>query len=798
MFVGTTLLYPCALAGLCLGVGLLVDRLAGGWVPGALLAPLGAAGLIGLSQLATIPAWLAPATPWLMLALATSGLALGRARARALLTATASGPLPALASAVVYLLALAPVLIAGRTTFSSFGALSDSAVHMAGADYLIHHGQNYGHLDLRNSYGQFIKGYYGTSYPSGADTLFGGSALLLGLPLIWAFQPFNAFMLALGFGPAWLLARYLGLRRGWALLAGVTAMLPALVYAYELLGSIKEITTLPLLLACGCLVSRPQVWIGRGARGAVPLALLFAGGVSALGPAFGAWALASLIVLLPVVLAGRSMPPRGNLLVAGLAGALVLLVAALPTWKHLGAALRVAGTIASTSNSGNLHEPLHSSQVLGVWLDGSYKLTPAGGVGRLSDILTAIVGFAVVLGAVNCVRRRAWGVGGWIAAMVLTWLVISRTLTTWASAKTLVLTSPAVMLAAWAGVALLRELRPRLVAIVAAGSVAAAIAVGVFVSDELQYNTANLAPTARYEELASVNRRFAGGGPTLFTDFDEYSLYELRELDVGTPNFAYFPPALASVAGGYGRPFTLDELPPAALSAYPLIVTRRDPAASRPPRAYRLVWQGTYYMVWRRERGTAAAVTHTRLSGTGAQRCAAIADAARAAGSSGSLTGALAPRLVTVALARSRRPAGWGSARHGVVMKRAGTLRASFSIPATGGWDLWLRGRLMPRIGVGVDGRPVGSVAGQLSGNSLVSALAPPIKLHLIAGLHSLEIHRASPSLAPGDRGAAVLTGVLLSPAAEPAAGTLVTLPSSAWRQLCPRSLQWVESYRRG
>ena len=92
---------------------------------------------------------------------------------------------------LAYLLALAPVLLSGRAGFSSFMALSDSAVHMIGADYLIHHGQDYAQLDLRNSYGQFIDDYYGTGYPSGADTLFGGSALLLRLPLIWAFQPFN-------------------------------------------------------------------------------------------------------------------------------------------------------------------------------------------------------------------------------------------------------------------------------------------------------------------------------------------------------------------------------------------------------------------------------------------------------------------------------------------------------------------------------------------------------------------------------------------------------------------------------
>jgi hypothetical protein len=75
-------------------------------------------------------------------------------------------------------------------------------VHLIGADFLMRHGQHYAHLDLRNSYSRFIHFYYDTSYPSGADTLFGGSAFLLGLSLMWAFQPFNAFVLALAAGPA--------------------------------------------------------------------------------------------------------------------------------------------------------------------------------------------------------------------------------------------------------------------------------------------------------------------------------------------------------------------------------------------------------------------------------------------------------------------------------------------------------------------------------------------------------------------------------------------------------------------
>src|SRR5436305_13374258 len=100
-----------------------------------------------------------------MLALALGGAVAGAPRLRELVATAARRPLLAAGPILAYALALAPVLVAGRTTFSSFMALADSAVHMIGADYLIHHGQSYGHLDLANSYGRFISAYYGTSYP---------------------------------------------------------------------------------------------------------------------------------------------------------------------------------------------------------------------------------------------------------------------------------------------------------------------------------------------------------------------------------------------------------------------------------------------------------------------------------------------------------------------------------------------------------------------------------------------------------------------------------------------------------
>src|SRR6202035_2793676 len=212
---------------------------------------------------------------------------------------------------LAYALALAPVLLAGRPSFSSYLALADSAVHMVGADFLIRHGQDYSHLDLRNSYGATINAYYNASYPSGADTLLGGTSFLTGLPLIWTFQPFTAFVLASATGPAWALVGHVGLERAVAAVAGLTVTLPALVYAYELIGSVKEIVALPLILSMGALVVGHRRWLWKGARGVIPFALIVAAGVGALGVAFGAWALAAVLVL-AVVAVGESVGGRGG------------------------------------------------------------------------------------------------------------------------------------------------------------------------------------------------------------------------------------------------------------------------------------------------------------------------------------------------------------------------------------------------------------------------------------------------------------------------------------------------------
>jgi hypothetical protein len=784
--------YPCALALLCVGAGLLVDRASGGFLPGLLLPAVGVALLVAVSQLTTISGAIAPATPYVLAATAAAGFWLGRHRLQAWWPAYWQLAVPVIA----FLAALAPVILAGRPTFSSYQVLTDSAVHMIGGDYLIRHGHDFGGLDQRNSYGRYLVAYFNTSYPSGADTLFGGTALLVRVPLIWAFQPFNAFVLATTAGPAWVLSRRLGLAGVWAALAALAVTLPALVYAYELIGSIKEITALPMVMTLGALLVVRERWLGTHVAGAIPFALVAACGVSVLGVGFGVWALAPAAVLLVVLVrdvrAGRRSTRAALQFVA--VGVAVTLAAAVETWIQVQASVQVAQTIASTNNSGNLSHPLSRLQALGTWLVDSYRHTPTAGRGRVTDLLVAGTALAAGAGLLRLARRREYVVGGWIVLSVIAGFSVTLYGTAWVEAKALVLTSPVLVLAAWGGVSALRASAGR-AGLPAALVLAAALVGGVAVSDALQYHSSLLAPTARYQEMASLNGRFAGRGPTLFTDFDEYSLYELRSLDVGGPDFLFPPIALSAIAPGHGSRVDINLISPRALRAYPLILMRRDPAASRPPSAYRLLWQGTYYQLWGRGPAARTAIAHVALSGVGTIRCTQLLRplARRAIASGARLVAAKRPPVVRVDIAHARHPAWTYHTPLGLRLASPGQLHAKFTIARTGRWQLWLQGETMRVLRVSVDGRQVGVLSDQIGGSHLSTNTMAPLNMSLVAGAHRLTITRAGATLAPGDGTSATLHAVFLTPAGPLGQETLGTIPAARWRSLCGRAYDWVE-----
>ncbi|MEA2150677.1 MAG: hypothetical protein QOD69_2507, partial [Solirubrobacteraceae bacterium] len=115
MFLLSWILYPAVLAALCLGCGLLVDRLAARSLPRALLLPVGFAAIVVIATLLTVlDATSELAAPALVLAaVAGYGLALGGGRLGALRPSkTWLAPLAAMA--IAYAALAAPVVLTGQ------------------------------------------------------------------------------------------------------------------------------------------------------------------------------------------------------------------------------------------------------------------------------------------------------------------------------------------------------------------------------------------------------------------------------------------------------------------------------------------------------------------------------------------------------------------------------------------------------------------------------------------------------------------------------------------------------------
>jgi len=616
------------------------------------------------------------------------------------------------------------------------------------------------------------------------------------VPVIWAFQPFNAFILATASGPAWLLARRSGLHGAWAAAAALAATLPALVYAYELIGSIKEITALPLILAMGGLVVEHRRWLRESPRAAIPFALLVAGGVSALGLAFGAWAIVAVAVLIGVVAVDRAPTRQSTMRVLLLfaSGMLVLLVFTWPTWHHVSGSVSVAQAVATSANRGNLVGPLRAWQVFGTWLTGSYLFPPHGAALAISGGLIGVTAVAGLAGALHIVLSRRYALAGWLALMVLLGVLLTRVGAAWSDAKTLMLSSPVFILLAWTGVSWLRAASRRYAAL----ALSAALTGGVIASDLIQYHDSDLAPTARYDELARINSRFAGRGPTLFTDFDEYALYELRDMDIGGLDFIYPPVGLAGITTGHGGKVELNSVHAGSLRAFPLIVTRRDPAAIRPPFAYQLLWQGTYYQVWGRSPGAPAAIARYRLTGTRPVACSRVHAIARVAAARGATLVAARPAdVVYVDLKTAHRSANWKYVAIWVAMTTSGHVRASVRIPTAGIWNVWLQGEIMPTIHVAVDGHAVGHVGGAVGGDLVVPDTAAPLHVRLRAGRHTLTISRGGLTLAPGDGGSSLLIDAFLAPAGAGEQQKVDEIPVTRWRSMCGQRYVWIEAIPR-
>ncbi len=800
-FLAVVVLFPLLFWGVTGGCGLLVERLCSARLPPLLVVPLGFGTVVVVSQFTTWIGFLAPLTPLVLVALAVAGAALGwsglQERWRARRGRWWAGPAGGFA---VYLIVAAPVILSGRATFTGYLLDTTGAIQVAGAERLLHHAHNFSNgIPV---YGTLLQGYFGNGYPSGGHGVLASIGWLSGQNLIWLYTVFQALELSVLALVLTQLASRVGLRPLAAAITGAIASVPALLYAYALMGSIKEITALPMFALMGALmVYARSLREQAGLRFVALFAIAGAAAIGAIGLAAAPWVglfgLGTLIAAVPWRLTREDLRP---LLLVGGGLALVTLLLALPTVGPLGKTLHLAKDVSNdnplaVADPGNLLRPLKFIQVFGVWLGETHRVDPR--YLNQTYVLMGVVAACVLLGLAYIVRRRSWGVLGVIAISLLVWLVLHKQATEWTAAKLLVILSPIVVFTAAVGAFGLMQSRfPEGLVL------GVAVVFAVLASDALLYHATNLAPTARFDELASIGNRNAGDGPTLAPDFDEYAIYLLRKDAVDMPGEAAESGEFAFVPGigkTYGLSYDLDTIALGSIERFKTIVMRRSPAVSRPPSNFKLVQEGDYYTVWRRE--GAAPLVHVGLGAPGWEPAAtpSCASTRRLAGAAEKRGAQLlyAPRPANVSmdlLAASRSPNAVPTANdlHGrpqILFVGPARVEGTVRTAMPGRYRLWLGGSVDRDMKVFVDGKLVGAPSRQSGGDGTAIDVG---LVRLTAGSHRLTLVRGGGDLLPDDAASTVIDGVVLEPERAGEA-PVSSLAPNEWRTLCHRHVDWVE-----
>ena len=780
MFVAW-IVFPLVLALLCVGCGLLLNRVSGGWLPGTLLAPCGLVVLIVVASFATATDATAELAAPAVVALAVAGFGLAL-------------PLPwqrvdgwaSLAGVGTFAAYAAPVVLSGSATIAGYITLDDTATWFAMTDRLMEHGRSLAGLPP-STYEATLANYLAVGSPVGANLPLGIGGRLTGVDIAWLFQPLPR----LPGGDAGTgrlrahrpFARVTGTEGARCVRRGTAGAAVRVLDLERHEGDGRRRSARPAGRAGG---GRPRA-AGRPAS-TVPARVRERGLISVLTVGGLAWLAA---LLLPTLVVGIHLWGR-QLLPAAAAFAGITLVLSIPSLLTAADFIRhttADDVFTSDAELGNLVEPLNKLQLFGIWPAGDFRFDPSQLTA--TRVLIALVVAAALLGLYFAWRQRAWGLLLYVATVALGCAMIINRGSPWVDAKSLATGSPAFVLAGLVAGAWLVE-RRRLAAGVV---VLAAIAGGVLWSNERAYQQVWLAPRPLLEELQGIGDRFAGQGPTLMTEYQIYGVrHFLRDMDPeGAPELRRRQiPLVNGELLEKGTAADIDEFQLGGVLEYRTLVLRRSGVASRPPSAYELASRGPYYEVWQQREGSRPILEHLPLGS--ARRPAAAAPctevrrlAGLAAANGGLLAAAVRPNPTVLLLASALHPAGWGTSDDPGILVPAGpgTVEARLDVRRAGRYSIGLGGSFRGELELTVDGTPTASTSHQLT---TFGGYTPLGSVRLTAGVHSIALHYDDGGLRPGRSGAAFALGPLVLSRGDAARRVTYVQPEEA-DALCGRDL---------
>jgi hypothetical protein len=515
--------------------------------------------------------------------------------------------------------------------------------------------------------------------------------------------------------------------------------------------------------------------------------------LGALSYAGGVW-LAPLLVAALVALvlrAGGAPAARRAGVFAG--SALVLGIPALLLVKFLGEP--AASTITTQSRLANLLQPLSVFQVVGIWPVDDFRLRSPHLA--TTAILIALAIAAALYGGYCAWLRRAWPPLLYIGGVGLAGAIVYLVASPWVDAKALAIASPAVLLAAAAGVSELVDVGLAVPGVV----VGVLLAGGVLWSNVLAYGGVNLAPRDRFAELEQIGEQTAGQGPTLMTDYEPYGVrHFLRDADPeGASELRIRQiPLRSGQLLPKGESADIDQFNTQAVLVYKTLVLRRSPVGSRPPAPYHLVSAGRWYDVWQRAANPLPRViAHLSLGdevNSGAvPNCADVLALAQRAGSGGRLAAVSSTPATLITLRSMSHPTAWNPVTPNVnymLPDSSGSAGTVTTLASGGRYGVWIGGSFRGRVEIDVDGRSAASMRDRLSHGASYAELG---SLALSAGRHRISLLYQRGSLHPGSAGDPFPLGpIVLS--SEATGRPVFYVPATQARTLCGRRLDWIEA----
>jgi hypothetical protein len=785
------LLFPIVLALLSLGCGLLLEALGGVVLPGALVVPAGFAFVLVAGDFATMSSATARLAIPLIVALAVAGLGLSFPWRRTALDAYALS-----AGAGAFIAFGAPVLLSGEATFTGYIKLDDTATWLALTDRIMDHGRSLAGL-APSSYWAVLHDVLTTGYPVGSFVSLGVAHTLVGQDAAWVFAPYLAFVAAMLAIALYSLAAPLVRSRPIRGLVGFVAAQSALLYAYALWGGVKEIVSAALLALTAALTSpllRPQT----PARGTLPIAVASAAVLDTLSVGGSVWLAPTLLSALAIVALAHELARTIRRAVVYVAFTLTLAIPALATAGVFIGRPSSQSALTSSKVLGNLFHPLSKLQAFGIWPTGDFRVSPS----RLD--VTRVVILILLAGAVVALffawRRSANELLVYTVGVAIGCAAVVAFGSPWVDAKALATASPVAVLLGMAGAAVALEFGRAVEAAVLSG----AIVGGVLWSNVLAYHEVTLAPRAQLAELARIDDKFNGQGPTLLNEYSPYGVrHFLRNLDAEAPSERRVRPIPLRNRQLLPRTETadLDNFKLDALLVYRTLVLRRSPTASRPPSVYRLARTGPSYEVWQRPDQTASIAEHLPL-GTREQpgarpKCADVLNLARVAGRGGMLATVFRSRNVVFELSSVPYPGRferYGEDRRVIYLRRPMTLLFDARVRASDRYDVWLGGSFVSQLRVSVDGKQLAVHRHVLN---WPGQFTPFRAVNLTAGVHRVAVSYAGPDLHPGSGANPPFgAGPLVFSRARPDLSVNYVAASKA-RSLCGKNLDWIEALHR-